>query len=188
MDHQDRDTQIQRPRGQLTTKMARAISQYWEPRGYYVLYDHDPSSNNVGKIVSSFGGQPPRRSTQLSHVDIALIEKSSGRVFALIEVEEMTDKPKVLLGDVFGILMGEHLSFGKDHPLLVDENTALFVFGKSKFSHAERISYVLDQVKRLSSNLETGNSKIKKIDIKTFSTDGELQELLTDNIEAFNTR
>ena len=188
MDNKNGDSQIQRPRGQLTTKMARAISPYWETRGYYVLYDHDPSSNNVGKIVSSFGEQPPRRSTQLSHIDIALVEKSSERVFALIEIEETTDKPKTLLGDVFGILMGEHLSFGKDHPLLVDENTALFVFGKSKFSHQERIDYVLDQVKRLSSNLGTGNSKIKKIDIKTFSTDGELKELLTDNVEAFNTR
>jgi hypothetical protein len=188
MDHKIEDPQIQRPRGQLTTKMARAISQYWEPRGYYVLYDHDPSSHNVGKIVSSFGEQPPRRSTQLSHIDIALVEQSSGKVFALIEIEETTDKPKTLLGDVFGILIGEHISFGKDHPLLVDENTALFVFGKSKFSHVERNDYVLDKVKRFSSYLETGNSKITKIEIKTFSTDGELKDLLTDNIEAFNTR
>jgi hypothetical protein len=184
----NRDSLIQRPRGQLTTKMARAISKYWETRGYYVLYDHDPSSHNVGKIVSSFGEQPPRRSTQLSHIDIALVEQGSEKVFALIEIEETTDKPKALLGDVLAILMGEHLSFGKDHPLVVDENTALFVFGKSKFAHAERIDYVLDKVKRFSSNLGTGNAKIKKIDIKTFSTDAELKVLLTDNIEAFHTQ
>ena len=182
------DSQIQRPRGQLTTKMAREISPYWEKRGCYVLYDHDPSSHSAGKIVSSFGEQPPRRSTQLSHIDIALVEKNSERIFALIEIEETTDKPKTLLGDVFGILLGEHLSFGKDHPLLVDENTALFVFGKSKFSHEERIAYVLDKVIRFSSNLGTGNSKIKKIDLKTFSTEGELKKLLTDHIEASNTR
>ena len=124
----------------------------------------------------------------MSHIDIALVEQDSERVFALIEIEETTDKPKTLLGDVFGILMGEHLSFGKDHPLRVDEDTALFVLGRSKFSHVDRIDYVLDQVKRVSSNLGTGNSKIKKIDIKTFSTDEALQELLTDHIEAFNTR
>ena len=184
----NRDSLIQRSRGQLTTKMARAISKYWEPRGYYVLYDHDPSSHNMGKIVSSFGEQPPRRSTQLSHIDIALVERDSEKVLALIEIEETTDKPKTLLGAVFGILMGEHLSFGKDHPLVVDENTGIFVFGKSKFAHADRIDYMLDKIRSFSSNLGTGNSKIKKIDIKTFSTDTELKELLTENIEAFNTR
>jgi hypothetical protein len=182
METRNGDSKIMKSRGQLTAKMAREISPYWEKRGYFVLYDHDPSSKNVGKIVSSFGKRPYGQSTQLSHIDIAIVEKSSDRVFALIEIEETTDKPKSLLGDVFGILMGEYISFGKERPLSVDEHTALFVSGKSKVSHKERIDYILDKVKRFSSNLGTRNSKIEKIDMKTFFTEHELKELLTNNI------
>jgi hypothetical protein len=182
MDTKNADSQMMKSRGQLTAKMAREISPYWEKRGYYVLYDHDPSSKNVGKIVSSFGQQPPTQSTRLSHIDIAIVEKNSGRVFALIEIEETTDRPKALLGAVFGILMGEQISFGKERLLAVDEHTSLFVFGKSKVSHEERIQYMLDKVTRFSSNLGTANSNIEKIDLKTFSTEQELIELLTNNI------
>jgi len=182
MDTKNLVRQRMRSPGQLTAQMAREISPYWEMRGYDVLYDHDPSSKNVGKIVSSFGGKSPMQSTRLSHIDIAIVEKSSGRVFALIEIQETTDRPKALLGDVFGILMGEQISFGKERPLSIDEHTALFVFGKSRVSHQERILYLLDKIKRFRSNLGTGNSKIENIDIQTFSTEQELQELLTNKI------
>jgi hypothetical protein len=182
MNAKNGDSQIMKSRGQLTAKMAREISPYWEKRGYYVLYDHDPSSKSVGKIVSSFGQQPPTQNTRLSHIDIALVEKSSGRVFALIEIEETTDRPKALLGAVFSILMGEQISFGKERLLAVDKDTSLLVFGKSTVSHEERIQYMLDKVKRFRSNMGTANSKIEKIDLKTFSTEQELKELLTNKI------
>ena len=100
-------------RGQLTAKMARKISAYWEEHGYSVLYDHDPSSENVRKIVSSFGEQPYGRGTQLSQVDIAIVEKSSDRVFALIEIEETSDKPETFLGEheeTPGRVLSNHLN------------------------------------------------------------------------------
>jgi len=179
------ETAIEGSHGQLTRRMAREITPYWEARGYYILHDHDPSREDARKIVSWFGEQPYKRATQLSHIDIAIIEKKSEsveRVLALIEIEETTDKPKTILGDVFGILMGEHISFGKAHPLVVDEHTALFVFGKSKVSHKERIDHMLDKINSFKSNLQTGNSKIQIGSIKTFSTDEELKELLTNKI------
>ncbi len=78
--------------------------------------------------------------------------------------------------------MGEQISFGKERLLAVDEDTSLFVFGKSKVSHEERIQYMLDNVKRFRANMRTANSKIEKIDLKTFSTEQELKELLTNKI------
>ena len=59
MDQKHGDSQIPRPRGQLTTKVARAISHYWEPRGYYVLYDHDPSSHNAERLSRRLDSNPP---------------------------------------------------------------------------------------------------------------------------------
>lgn len=165
-------------RGQLTAKMARKISPYWEEHGYSVLYDHDPSSENVRKIVSSFGEQAYGRKTQLSHVDIAIVEKSSDRVFALIEIEETTDKPRTFLGDVFGVLMGDHISFGKKRPLSVDEHTSLFVFVKTKVSRQERNKYLVEKVMNIKSGLSTGNSVIGWVDIKTFRDEKGLSVLL----------
>ncbi len=164
--------------GLLTVKVAREISPYWEECGFQVLYDHDPASDRVGKLVSSFGDLPYDRSTQLSHVDIAIVEKTHEKVFALIEIEETTDKPKTILGDVLGVLMGEHISFGKERPLLIDEHTILLVFVKSKVSHDERNKYLLKKVMRIKPNLLTANSVIKRIDIKNFSEDAELSALL----------
>jgi len=168
--------------GQLTAKVAREISPYWDERGFYVLYDHDPADKNVGKIMSRFGESYGRR-TQLSHVDISIVEKNSDRVFALIEIEETTNKPKTILGDVFGVLMGEHISFGKERPLLVNEQTILVVFVKSKVSHDERNQYIREKVEKVKPELGTKNSAIRKVFIETFSDDGKLPESVSSLLD-----
>jgi hypothetical protein len=164
--------------GQITARVAREISPYWEERGYQVLYDHDPAGEAVGKVVSSFGDLPYDRNTQLSHVDIAIVEKDTNKVFALIEIEETTDKPKTILGDILGVLMGEHVSFGKQRPLLVDEQTILVVLVKSKVSHIKRYEYLHEKVMKIKASLLTTNSVIGRIDIKDFSDDANLATLI----------
>ena len=163
--------------GQLTAKIAREIAPFWEGRGYQVLYDHDPKSNTVGKVVSSFGDLPYDRGTQLSHVDIAIVEPAHEKVFALIEIEETTNKPKTILGDILGVLMGEHISFGKDRPLLVNEQTVLLVFVKSRVSRDVRNNYLRKKILKTKSNLLTLNSVIERIYIKEFNNDAELSAL-----------
>jgi hypothetical protein len=169
--------------GQTTARVAREISPYWEKRGYQVLYDHDPASETVGKVVSSFGDWPYDRNTQLSHVDIAIVEKITNKVFALIEIEETTDKPKTILGDILGVLMGEHISFGKQPPLLVDERTILAVFVKSQVSPARRYEYLCEKVMNIRPNLSTANSVIERICIQDFSDDTKLSSLIPVEIE-----
>ena len=174
---------ITKSNGQLTAKLAREISPSWEERGYHVLYDHDPKSDKVGKVVSSFGNLPYDRSTQLSHVDIAIVEKNTDRVFALIEIEETTDKPKTILGDVLCVLMGEHISFGKEHPLFVDEHTILLVFVKSQDSRRRRNTYLREMVMKIKPIIFTANSVIETIDIKDFSDDRELSALMASVLD-----
>ena len=163
--------------GALTTKIARKIALDWEERGYKVLYDHDPSNENVGKIVSWFGEQYGR-GTQLSHIDIAIVEKSSNKVFALIEIEDTADRPKTFIGDVFSILMGEHIGFSGKYQLSVNEDTTLIVLGKSKVSHEKRNRYLREKVMESKAGLSTGNSVIGNVVIETFADENELFVLM----------
>jgi len=165
------------PHGELTAKMAREISNVWEARGYDVLFDHGYSGETVGKIVSWFG-ESHSRETQLSQIDIAIVEKTSNNVFALIEIEETNDKPKTFLGDVFGVLLGDHIQFGGKRELFVNENTALFVFGKSETAHKERVEYLRNRVLKIKTGLSSANSKIGAVVIKTFLDDRALSVLL----------
>jgi hypothetical protein len=53
--------------GELTARLARTLSF----EGCEVFYDHDPSSDHVGRIVSYIGENA--RSVQLSQLDIAVV-------------------------------------------------------------------------------------------------------------------
>ena len=53
--------------GLLTAKVAREISPFWDEHGFYVLYDHDASNKNVGKIMSRFGESYGREYSVESH-------------------------------------------------------------------------------------------------------------------------
>lgn len=161
--------------GTLTAKIASQISAEWEARGYDVLYDHgsQKESDSVGKIVSWFG-EDYKRETELSQVDIAIVKKGSNDVFALIEIEETTDRPKTLIGDIFGILMGEHVSFGRDRELHLGENTMLIVLGQSQVRHEGRNKYIQDTAMKMKSHLSTVNEGIGKIVIDTFADEQEL--------------
>jgi hypothetical protein len=168
-------------RGQLTAKMARKISQDWKERGYDVLYDHDPSSENVGKVVSWFGNNTEKdykNETRLSNVDIAIVKQNSNDVIFLIEIEETNDKPKTFLGDAFGVLFGEHIRFRRERELSVGENTALIILGKSKASHEKRNRYLCEKVLKVKSSLSTANSAIGKVFIETFSDEEKLASVL----------
>ena len=90
------------PHGKMTSILGKALSEHYSLKGYDVLYDHGIKSENVGKIVSWFGGQYNRES-ELGQLDVAVLEKDSNKVIALIEIEETNDRPKTLLGDIFGV-------------------------------------------------------------------------------------
>jgi hypothetical protein len=145
--------------------------------GYDIFYDHGVAGEYVGQIVSTIEKKYLRKD-ELSQLDIAIVEKNSDRAIALIEIEETNDRPKALLGDILGVLMGEYIYFRRKQKISVNKHTALIVVGKSKVSDEKRNKYLRKKVMKMKSSLSTGNSKIGKVVIKTFADEKELSTLL----------
>lgn len=169
-------------RGQITVKVAVTLCGYYESKGYDVLYDHDSTKENVGNIVSWFGDKHGRES-ELSQLDIAIIEKGSDKAFALIEIEETNDTPKTLMGDVLGVLLGDHISFRGERKFSVGKHTTLIVLGKSKVMHKKRNKYLREQGMKIKSSLSTANSAIGSIVIDTFTDEKGLYALLSSVLD-----
>jgi hypothetical protein len=165
--------------GKLTVEIAKRLQDLLKDKGYDVLYDHGDSSNkNVGTIVSWYGdGKKPERETELSQLDLAIVEQSSNHTIALVEIEETNDTPKTLMGDVFCALMGDHINF-REKPLPVGVWTTLIIVGFSRVNHEKRIQHILAKVERIKPALSTKNSSIGKVIIKTFSDEAKLPALL----------
>lgn len=170
--------------GELTAWIATKISGDLEQRGYDVLYDHGSKKDNkvVGKIVSWFGGNY-NREAELSQLDIAIVKKNSDDVLVLIEIEETTDRPKTLLGDVFGLLMGEHIRFGGTRDLFLDRNAVLVILGQSKTKHGDRNRRIQDAAMKVKSELLTANANVGRIIVDTFADEEELSKLMMDIID-----
>jgi hypothetical protein len=163
----------------LTAETAKHLQDFLKDKGYDVLYDHGDSSNkNVGTIVSWYGdGKKPERETELSQLDLAIVEQSSNKVIALIEIEETSDRPKTYLVDIFGTLLGDQINF-REKSLLVGRWTTLMIVGFSKEPHVKRNQHILAKVERIKSALGSKNSSIGKVIIKTFSDEAKLPAML----------
>jgi hypothetical protein len=168
--------------GQITVKVAETLCGYYEAKGYDVFYDHDSTKENVGKIVSWFGDKHIRES-ELSQLDVAIVEKGSDKVLALIEIEETNDTPKTFLGDLFGVLLGDHISFREERKFSVGEHTTLLILGKSKVMHRKRNEHLREQGLKIKSNLSTPNSTIGNIVIDTFADEKGLYTLLSSALD-----
>ena len=165
--------------GRLTVETAKHLQNSIKDKGYDVLYDHGDSSNkNVGTIVSWYGdGKKPERETELSQLDLAIVQPSSNKVMALIEIEETNDRPKTYLGDIFCTLVGDQINF-REKSLLVGRWTTLMIVGFSKEPHVKRNQHILARVEKAKPTLSSKNSSIGKVIIKTFSDEAKLPALL----------
>jgi hypothetical protein len=168
--------------GRMAVKVAETLSGYYEAKGYDVLYDHDSTKENVGKIVSWFG-EKYSRETELSQLDIAIVEKGSDRALALMEIEETNDTPKTFLGALFGVLLGDHISFRGERKLSVGKHTTLIVLGKSKVMHKKRNEHLREEGMKIRANLATANSTIGNIVIDTFADEKGLYTLLSSVLD-----
>lgn len=169
--------------GQMTVRAAETLFGYYDVKGYDVLYDHSSTKVNVGKIVSWFGDKYGRES-ELSQIDIAIVEKGSDKVLALMEIEETNDAPKTFMGDLLGVFLGDHISFRGERELLVGEHTTLIVLGKSKVMHNKRNEYLREQGMKIKSNLSSANSAIGNIVIDTFADERGLYALLSSVLDS----
>jgi hypothetical protein len=167
--------------GKMTVKAAETLLGYYEKR-YDVFYDHDSTKEIVGKIVSWFGDKYNRES-ELSQLDIAIIEKGSDKALALIEIEETSDSPKTFLGNVLGVLLGDRISFRGERNFSVGKYTTLIVLGKSKVMHKKRNEHLREQGMKIKSSLSTANSAIGNIVIDTFADEKGLYALLSSVLD-----
>ena len=165
--------------GQITVESAKYLQHIYKDKDYDVFYDHgDQSNENVGEIVCWYGdGKKPERETELSQLDIAIVEQGSKRVIALIEIEETNDTPKTFMGDIFCTLMGDQINF-RGNSLSVGCWTTLMIVGFSKKPNVKRIQHILARVERVKLALSTNNSSIGNVVIKTFSDEAKLPALL----------
>ena len=168
--------------GDLTARIAITLSKDLGSKGYYVLSDHSPSNINVGRIASWYKGEY-KREARLSLLDIAIVDRNTDQVHALIEIEETNDRPKNFLGDAMGILLGDQISFGKNQPLKVGKWTTLIIVGKGPTSHQERNCYLQRKVIDLQHHLGTGNASIGHVFIENYSDETELVLILNKRIE-----
>jgi hypothetical protein len=173
--------------GKLTPKVAITLSHELASMGFEVLFDHASRGTvppqNLGKIASWFG--PEYRSpTQLGFLDIAVVSKISEKAVVLVEIEETTDHPKVLLGDLFATLLGEGIKFQGKRDLHVGPWTTLVILGRSKLqSHQVRVDYLLEQAKQIKTRLSTPNALIGQIFIDHFREENDLRDKLSGYIE-----
>jgi hypothetical protein len=163
----------------LTVETAQHLQDLLKNKGLEVLYDHgDLSNKNVGTIVSWYGdGKKPEWETELSQLDLAIVELSSKKVIALIEIEETNDRPKTLLGDIFSVLIGDQINF-REKSLSVGRWTTLLIVGFSKEPHVKRNQHILAKVERIKPALSSKNSSIGKVIVKTFADEAKLSALL----------
>ena len=167
--------------GQLTADVAERLAEYYDGKGFDVLHDHGTDPRNRGEIIAYFGERPSRK-TGLSQLDIAVFERSSEKICALIEVEESSARPKTLLGDVFATLFAEHISF-RGKTLEVCDHASLIVVGKGGESDKECVEHLNRQAESISSMMGNTRMRVGRVVIGLF-TDGQgLEELLKNKID-----
>jgi hypothetical protein len=180
--------EIHMAHGALTMQMARVFHQEFNGQGFDILHDHGErgidSPLRLGKIRSWFG-DTYRSGTILADLDMAVVSNDSDRVYALIEIEETTYKPKVILGDVIATLVGNGIKFQSRRDLQIGKWTTLIVMvHDASQSHLDRIPYLAKQSNYLRENLLTPNASMGRIIIDTFIDLTQLEEKLRQNIIA----
>ncbi len=170
--------------GELTAKAARALAVRIGDTGFDVLFDHGDSKadppDRVGNISSWFGREYSAKS-QLSLLDIAVVDRDHNRAIVLAEIEETSSSPKVAIGDAFGTILGDHITFqGTRHLAVGDFTSLLILLNGGNAGHRERIKYLQDQIEGLMNKSASGNSAISRIAIDFFQGEDDLLAILSE--------
>ncbi len=169
--------------GRLTAEAAQAITAEMNKRGFDVYYDHgDPSNPFVGTIPVSTEEELTSKN-QISQLDIAIVERDTLKAVALIEIEETTDNPKTLIGDIFTTLMGDFVHLpSRKKTAEIGNWTTLIIIGKDA-GHKDRNDRICNLANKAKSTLGTENSKLGSIVIKSFSGNETLKDVLMQKVK-----
>ena len=164
--------------GILTARLGHQLAQTLDTHGMEVLYDHGwpehSDTDQIGRITAWF--RPDYHlGSLLAFVDLAVVARESGKALALVEIEETTDKPKVLLGDVVATLLGDGIKFQGKQDLLIGPWTTLLVFAcDATGAHQARIAFLNRHINQLQHQLTTPNATIGKICLEAYRDETEL--------------
>lgn len=172
--------------GVLTSRLAWTLQGELAPQGLEVLCSHGPNGaearGRLGKVRAWYGPAYTQQSI-LADLDIAVVSHTSGRLIALVEVEETSAKPKLLVGDVLATLLGDRISFRGTQHWAVGPWTSLIVLAKVKTpADCERIAFVAQQVNLLSRHLTTPNAAVGCVVMEGFVDEAELGDKLRQHI------
>ena len=172
--------------GALTAQVAHSLQQEFNQQGFDVLHDHGQKEiNSPGKLgkLRSWFGSALKSETVLADLDIAIVSHRDKKIYALIEIEETTDKPKVILGDILATLLGNGIAFQGKLDLQVGEWTTLLVMVYDAHqSHLDRLAFLSEQAKILKRKLTTPNASIGQIIIDIFSDQAQLEFVLRQHV------
>jgi hypothetical protein len=163
--------------------MARVLSQWLAGDEYDVYCGHRGeeifSVESLGHIVSWFGSKYGY-SSRLALLDIAVAKGT--RALALIEIEESSDEPKTLIGDLFATLLGDHITY-RGQELEVGPFTTLIVLGHNKEGRSDSAALLEQHGNSLLSTLRSGNASIGRVVVDTFRDESELEDKLKEQVE-----
>ena len=173
--------------GEMTARTARALAARPPHPRFEVLFDHGdpkPDPERVGHIASWFGDVYSAGS-QLARLDIAVVDRETHRAIVLVEIEETSASPKVALGDAFGTLLGDHITFQGTRDLIVGDFTSLLILLRDRPpGHPKKTQYLEQQIAGLAKHAQTGNSAIGHIALRLFRSEDELVGMLSGFVEA----
>jgi hypothetical protein len=167
--------------GQGTSAVAQAITPKLNERGYDVYYDHGKKGDFVGKIAISID-EKLSRENEISQLDIAIIKRGTNKIIALVEIEETTDNPKKLIGDIYTVLMGRSIHLPGRKIVELGKKPTLIIIGMGT-RHDERNKYIVEKANIARSRLGTEISKIGNIVIESVTEKEHLEKILMEQIE-----
>ena len=168
--------------GPLTSEVAKSIAEKLNPRGYDVYFDHAEAGKFAGTIAISIG-EKLSREDEISQLDIAVVESNSRKTIALVEIEETSDNPKKLIGDIFAVLMGNsiYLPGKKKRKLDVGDWTTLIIIAEG-VAHEPRNKDIQNMANCARSVFRTTNLMIGNIVIDSFSADKDLEDKCLEKV------
>ncbi len=173
--------------GEKTRYIGRKLSDKLESYGYAVFYDlkkpDEGEVKNVGTIATWFGVSYGQK-TRLGWIDIAIVENVTDNIKLLIEIEESNSNPKVIIGDVFATLLGDHITFKGKKSLKIGGFTTFLVLIKGDEKQlSEKISYLEKQALSLLPIIKSRNSSIGDLQIRTYTDEKDLYDQIIEFIE-----
>jgi hypothetical protein len=173
-----------------TVPAAKHLRQIVTQSELQLFYDHGDTTDATA-IVIWYGEQYKQlfRPKQLAQLDMVVIQRKSLHVVALIEIEDTTDNPKTLIGDLMTTLLGSGIAIGAQTHWAIGPWTTLMVFAHvdnpaRQAAYQGRIDYLQAQIGQLLPHIETNNARIGRVILDSFVTqtelDAKLQRYLTE--------